>query len=92
MKALTEEEIDQIIDLAYNTAEETILKNMNKKDFEDINIQINLDSVENGFDIDIDISLDSDMPLDDDLSEKAVANSLKAIDEYIEKRNASTDD
>ena len=34
MKALTEEEIDQIIDLAYNTAEETILKNMNKKDFE----------------------------------------------------------
>ncbi|MBR3214747.1 MAG: DUF3194 domain-containing protein [Methanosphaera sp.] len=92
MKALTEEEIDQIIDLAYNTAEETILKNMNKKDFEDINIQINLDSLENGFDIDIDISLDSDMPLDDDLSEKAVANSLKAIDEYIEKRNASTDD
>ena len=65
---------------------------MNKKDFEDINIQINLDSLENGFDIDIDISLDSDMPLDDDLSEKAVANSLKAIDEYIEKRNASTDD
>ncbi|AWX33290.1 DUF3194 domain-containing protein [Methanosphaera sp. BMS] len=92
MKALTEEEIDQIIDLAYNTAEETILKNMNKKDFEDINIQINLDSLENGFDIDIDISLDSDMPLDDDLSEKAVENSLKAIDEYIEKRNASTDD
>ncbi len=92
MKALTEEEIDQIIDLAYNTAEETILKNMNKKDFEDINIQINLDSLENGFDIDIDISLDSDMPLDEDLSEKAVANSLKAIDEYIEKRNASTDD
>ncbi|MBQ6443705.1 MAG: DUF3194 domain-containing protein [Methanosphaera sp.] len=92
MKALTEEEIDQIIDLAYNTAEETILKNMNKKDFEDINIQINLDSLENGFDIDIDISLDSDMPLDDDLSEKAVANSLKAIDEYIEKRNASLDD
>lgn len=92
MKALTEEEIDQIIDLAYNTAEETILKNMNKKDFEDINIQINLDSLENGFDIDIDISLDSDMPLDEDLSEKAVENSLKAIDEYIEKRNASLDD
>ena len=48
--------------------------------------------MENGFDIDIDISLDSDMPLDEDLSEKAVENSLKAIDEYIEKRNASTDD
>lgn len=89
MKALTEEEIDQIIDLAYNTAQDTILKDMNKKDFEDINIQINLESLDDGFDIDIDISLDSDMPLDDNLSKKAVDNSLKAIDEYIEKRNAS---
>lgn len=89
MKALTEEEIDQIIDLAYNTAQDTILKDMNKKDFEDINIQINLESLDDGFDIDIDISLDSDIPLDDNLSKKAVDNSLKAIDEYIEKRNAS---
>ncbi|MBO7719162.1 MAG: DUF3194 domain-containing protein [Methanosphaera sp.] len=92
MKALTEEEIDQIIDVAYDAAEDTILKNMNRKDFEDINIKINLDSMENGFDIDIDISLDSDMPLDDDLSAKAVENSLKAVDEYIEKRNAAMDD
>lgn len=92
MKALTEEEIDQIIDLAYNTAQDTILKDMNKKDFEDINIQINLESLDDGFDIDIDISLDSDIPLDDNLSKKAVDNSLKAIDEYIEKRNASLDD
>ena len=92
MKALNEKEIDEIIDLAYTTAENTILENMSKKDFEDINININLDSLENGFDIDIDIILDSDMPIDDDLSTKAVENSLKAIDEYIERRNSKIED
>jgi hypothetical protein len=65
---------------------------MSKKDFEDININIHIDSLENGFDIDMDITLDSDMPLDDDLSSKAIENSLKAIDEYIEERNSSMDD
>ncbi|MDO5825386.1 MAG: hypothetical protein BZ137_07825 [Methanosphaera sp. rholeuAM130] len=92
MKALTEEEIDEIIELAYSTAYDTVVEDMNKKDFENINIEIKLDSLEDGFDIDIEIGLDSDMPLDEDLSAKAVDNSLKAIDEYIEKRNASLDD
>ena len=92
MKALTDEEIDQVIEIAYNTAYDTIVKNMSKKDFEDININIHIDSLENGFDIDMNITLDSDMPLDDDLSSKAIENSLKAIDEYIEERNSSMDD
>jgi len=92
MKALTEKEIEEIIDIAYNTAQDTILENKSKKDFEDINININLESLENGFDIDIDINLDSDMPLDEELSTKAVENSFKAIDEYIEKRNSLLDE
>ena len=92
MKALTEKEIEEIIDLAYNTAQDTILENTNKKDFEDINININLESLENGFDIDMDINLDSDMPLDEELSTKAINNSFKAIDEYIEKRNSLLDE
>lgn len=92
MKALTEKEIDEVIDIAYTAAQDTILQDMSKKDFEDINIDINLESLENGFDIDIEIKLDSDMTLDEDLSQKAVDNSLKAVDEYIEKRNAQLDE
>lgn len=87
MIPLTDKEVEEIIDLAYSTSEEYILKHVNKKDFEDIDITINLERGEDNFDIDINIDLDSDARLPDDLAQTAINLSLKAIDEYIAKRN-----
>ena len=85
---LTDKEVEEIIELAYTTSEKHILKHMNKKDFEDINITINITRGEDCFDIDIDIDLDSDARLPDSLAQDAIDLSLSAVDEYVEKRNA----
>lgn len=87
MKALNDDEINEVIQVAYDAAERSILEKYNKKDFEDINIQINLEPLDNGFDIDIEVNLDTDMRLPDDFSDMIIDNSLSAVDEYIEERN-----
>jgi hypothetical protein len=84
---LTDKEVEEIIDLAYSTSEEYILKHVNKKDFEDIDITINLERGEDNFDIDINIDLDSDARLPDDFAQTSITLSLEAIDEYVAKRN-----
>ncbi|MBE6493420.1 MAG: DUF3194 domain-containing protein [Methanosphaera stadtmanae] len=87
MEPLSNAEIDEIINLAYETSKKNILKHVNKKDFEDIEILINLDSHEDSFDIDIEIKLDTDFDLPDNLAENSVNKSIEAIDKYIENRN-----
>ncbi|MEE1117335.1 DUF3194 domain-containing protein [Methanosphaera sp.] len=91
MIPLTDKEVEDIIELAYSTSEKYILKHVNKKDFEDINITINLERGEDNFDIDINIDLDSDAELPEDLAQNAIDLSLDAIDEYINKRNKNLD-
>lgn len=91
MIPLTDSEVEEIIDIAYSTSERYILKHVNKKEFEDINIIINLERGSEGFDIDIDIDLDSDVNLPDDLADAAINLSLDAVDEYVENRNKSLD-
>lgn len=91
MIPLTDKEVEDIIELAYSTSEKYILKHVNKKEFEDINITINLIRGEDNFDIDINIDLDSDAQLPDDLAQTAVDLSLDAVDEYIAKRNNNLD-
>lgn len=91
MIPLTDLEVEEIIDIAYTTIERYILGYVNKKDFEDINITINLNRGVDNFDIDIDIDLDSDMKLPDDLAENAVNLGLDAVDEYVENRNKKLD-
>ena len=91
MIPLTDKEVEDIIELAYSTSEKYILKHVNKKDFEDINITINLERGEGNFDIDINIDLDSDAELPEDLAQNAIDLSLDAIDEYINKRNKNLD-
>lgn len=91
MKPLTDTEVEEIIELAYNSCEKYILNYVNKKEFEDISITINLERGEDNFDIDIDIRLDSDSSLPDDLADKAVEMSLNAVDEYVEERNKCLD-
>lgn len=87
MKKLTENEIEDIIELAYDTCEKYILKHTTKKDYENIEITINLDPLDNGFDLDINIDLDTDTQLPDDLSQEAINKALVAVDEYIDNRN-----
>ena len=91
MIPLTDKEVEDIIELASSTSEKYILKHVNKKDFEDINITINLERGEDNFDIDINIDLDSDAELPEDLAQNAIDLSLDAIDEYINKRNKNLD-
>ncbi len=91
MIPLTDKEVEEIIELAYVTSEKYILKHVNKKEFEDINITINLNRGEDCFDIDIDIDLDSDAELPDDLAQNAIDLSLDAVDEYVEERNKRLD-
>ena len=91
MIPLTDKEVEEIIELAYSTSEKYILKHVNKKEFEDIDITIKLERGEDSFDIDIDIDLNSDAQLPDDLAQNAVDLSLKAVDEYVEKRNNDLD-
>ncbi|MCI5867364.1 MAG: DUF3194 domain-containing protein [Methanosphaera sp.] len=92
MIKLTQDEADEIIKLAHNTAEKYILDNVNKKQFEDINIMINLKALEDSFDIDINIKLDSDVELPSDLSQKAIDLSLDAVDEYVQARKERLND
>lgn len=92
MIKLTQDEADEIINLAHNTAEKYILSNVNKKQFEDINIMINLKALEDSFDIDINIELDSDIELPSDLSQKAIDLSLEAVDEYVQARKERLND
>lgn len=87
MKALTENEVDEIINLTYSTIEKYILNYVNKKEFENIDITINLDSKQDSFDIDINIDLDSDIKLPETLASDAIDIGLKAVDDYIEKRD-----
>ncbi|RAP45672.1 MAG: hypothetical protein BZ135_05220 [Methanosphaera sp. rholeuAM6] len=91
MIALTDKEVEEIIEIAYSTSESYILKHVNKKEFDDINITINLTRGSDSFDIDINIDLDSDAQLPDDLAQTAIDLSLEAVDEYVEKRNAQLD-
>jgi hypothetical protein len=88
---LTDAEVEEIIELTYNTCEKYILKHVNKKEFENIAITINLNRGVDCFDIDIDIDLDSDSQLPDDLADKAIELGLEAVDEYIENRNNNLD-
>ncbi len=91
MIALTDKEVEEIIEIAYSTSESYILKHVNKKEFDDIDITINLTRGSDSFDIDINIDLDSDAQLPDDLAQTAIDLSLEAVDEYVEKRNAQLD-
>ncbi len=91
MIPLTDKEVEEIIDIAYSTSEGHILKYVNKKEFEDINITINLTRGPDNFDIDINIDLDSDAQLPDDLAETAINLSLDAVDDYVENRNKNLD-
>ena len=59
----------------------------NKKDFENIQITINLNTTNDSFNIDIDIDLDSDMKLPENLANSAIDVALEAVDEYVENRN-----
>lgn len=87
MKPLNDSEVNEIINLAYNSCQKYILNYVNKKDFENIQITINLNTTNDSFNIDIDIDLDSDMKLPENLANSAIDVVLEAVDEYVENRN-----
>ncbi len=87
MIGLNDNEVDEIVDLAYEEIEKYLFKYVSKKELENIDITINLESYSDSFDIDINIDLNSDVELPETLSEDAIDAALEKVDEYIEKRN-----
>ena len=87
MKPLNDSEVNEIIHLAYDSCQKYILNYVNKKNFENIQITINLNTTNDSFNIDIDIDLDSDMKLPENLANSAIDVALEAVDEYVENRN-----
>lgn len=87
MKPLNDSEVNEIINLAYDSCQKYILNYVNKKDFKNIQITINLNTTNDSFNIDIDIDLDSDMKLPENLANSAIDVALEAVDEYVENRN-----
>lgn len=87
MKPLNDSEVNEIINLAYDSCQKYILNYVNKKDFENIQITINLNTTNDSFNIDIDIDLDSDMKLPENLANSAIDVAIEAVDEYVENRN-----
>ncbi len=91
MIGLDDDEVNQVINLAYDTIEGYLFKHVNKKELNDMDITINVESHSDSFDIDINIDLDSDIKLPESLSEEAINEALAKVDEYIEKRNKQLD-
>lgn len=86
MKSLTKIEQDEIINLASTTAENYIFNNINKKDIEDIEINVEINAPPNKLDIDISIGIDTDLELPTNLSNNAINASIEAVDNYMENR------
>ncbi len=86
MKPLSDTELNEIIKIATDTAEEYIFKQINKKELEDIEINVELDTSKGGLDIDITINLDTDFIVPDNLSSNAIDASIDAVDKYINER------
>ena len=87
MRALTEKELDQISDLAVETAETYILSRISKKEILDMDINANItyDEILN-VEILVDIDLDKLSTTDEkELVEKSVEAALSKIDSFVDE-------
>ncbi|MDD3985010.1 MAG: DUF3194 domain-containing protein [Methanobacterium sp.] len=86
MRKLSDEELDEISELAVKSAENFIYSKIPKKEVQDLDIKVELD-YHTGLDIDISIDIQID-PLsnpNDNIAEDAVDYAITEIDSYIAK-------
>lgn len=87
MRKLTDQELDEISQIAVEAAENFILSRVSKKEILDLQINVELTSQE-GLDVDMYVDLDLDelsAADENEISQKAVDVALERIDEYIDE-------
>ncbi|HTX61467.1 MAG TPA: DUF3194 domain-containing protein [Methanobacterium sp.] len=87
MRKLTDEELDQISDLAVETAENYIFSRVSRKEILDMDIQANISYDEElHVDLLVDIDLDELASVDEnDLAESAAEKALEELDIFVDK-------
>lgn len=87
MRKLTDQELDEISQIAVEAAENFILSRVSKKEILDLQINVELTSQE-GLDVDMYVDLDLDelsAADENEISKKAVDIALEKIDEFIDE-------
>jgi len=87
LRKLTDQELDEISQIAVEAAENFILSRVSKKEILDLQINVELTSQE-GLDVDMYVDLDLDelsAADENEISQKAVDVALEKIDEYIDE-------
>lgn len=85
MRKLTNQELDEISQLAVKAAEDFIFSRVPKKEILDLNINVEL-IYEDGLDVDVHVDLDLDeLSIADEknIVEKATDLALEAVDEFL---------
>jgi len=87
LRKLTDEELDQISDLAVETAENYIFSRVSRKEILDMDIQANISYDEElHVDLLVDIDLDELTSVDEnDLAESAAEKALEELDIFVDK-------
>ena len=84
MKKLSDQELDEISELAAKSAENFIYSKVSKKEVTDLDINVTLD-YHTGLDVDIliDIQFDPLSKADNDIADEAAAYAIEEIDKYL---------
>lgn len=86
MRKLTDQELDEISQIAVETAESFIFSHVSKKEVLDLDIKVEL--IHNdGLDVDVQVDLDLDelSSADDSIALEAVDHALEAVDKFMSK-------
>ena len=84
MKKLSDQELDEISELASKSAENFIYSKVSKKEVTDLDIKVTLD-YHTGLDVDIliDIQFDPLSQADKNIADEAAAHAIEEIDKYL---------
>ena len=85
MRKLTNQELDEISELAADAAESFIFSKISKKEVVDLDINVELHH-ESGLDVDVtvEILLDDLSSADESIVDEAASYALKAVDNFVE--------
>ena len=85
MRKLTDQELDEISELAADAAESFIFSKISKKEVVDLDINVELHH-ESGLDVDVtvEILLDDLSSADESIADEAASYALKAVDNFVE--------
>jgi hypothetical protein len=85
VRRLTDQELDEISEVAADAAEKFIFSKISKKEVLDLDINVELDH-HDGLDVDVvvEILLDDLSSADESIADEAASYAIKAIDKFVE--------